>query len=67
MRRFILQNIFELELTRSLLTDHEAMLGLKREEAGSDMMPRKKVKTPMTLTTDIKDEELEEWHGVGTS
>lgn len=42
---------------------HEAMLGLKRAEAGSDLEPRKKRKAKMI---EKLEEEEEEWGGLGS-
>ncbi|KZP22965.1 hypothetical protein FIBSPDRAFT_1043137 [Athelia psychrophila] len=45
----------------SVHANHEAMLGLKWDEPGSDMMPRKKVKAPIAEDEELKEEEWQEW------
>lgn len=43
------------------LVDHETMVGLKKIEAGSDLVKAKKPKTKASVK-----EEFEEWEGFGS-
>jgi ATP-dependent RNA helicase DDX24/MAK5 len=49
-----LVNIQSIWLTH-ILTDHETMLGLKKAEAGSDLVPRKKKKAKLREKVEEED------------
>ena len=49
-----------------LLADHENMVGLKKVEAGTDLVPAKARKQKAKAKARAKEEEQEEWGGIGS-
>ena len=49
-----------------LLADHENMVGLKKVEAGTDLVPAKTRKQKAKAKARAKEEEQEEWGGIGS-
>ncbi|KAI0356068.1 DEAD-domain-containing protein [Trametes cingulata] len=45
---------------------HENMVGLKKVEAGTDLVPAKVRKSKAKARSKVKEEEYEEWKGIGT-
>ncbi|KAI0366851.1 DEAD-domain-containing protein [Pilatotrama ljubarskyi] len=46
---------------------HENMVGLRKVEAGTDLVPAKARKAKAKAKSKVKEEEYEEWKGIGTS